>query len=292
MLCALFLPLSVSASTVTLQVKKPNHSLLFRSQKDVIEFRPNASLHWGVKFSGDFFYIEYGGKIKETHYSSPEVGQSDYDSYRIGLPIKNFFLGLYYQEWKGFTSNESNCEFCVARANFKSRNGSVNLVYAFKEDFSMKALNSDGSEGVKYNHSFLVTLFYDRLKASDNGGLIQENNQEPFSFFTNLRALEMRQAGAGIGYGLTAPLGPFYLAVGGVIGLGYQDNRRWDLENIKSKNTGTAFHWNSKINLATHGPGLNFGLKGYFFSNIYKVADNKNIASLNYSLYAYSSYTW
>ncbi len=292
LLFALCLSSGIEAATVTLQLKRPNHSLLMRSSKDFIEFRPNANVHWGIKISGDFFYIEYGAKIADTNYGTNVVAPSDYESYRIGLPIKNLFIGLYYQQWQGFSSNESNCDFCDAREDLKSRNGSINLVYAFEKDFSMKALNSNGSEGVKFNHSWLATIFYDRLKVSDNGGLVQNSSEDQFLFFTDLRALEMRQAGAGLGYGVTAPFGPLYFAAGAVIGAGYQDNRRWSLENIKSKNTGAAIHWNSKINLATHGDGLNFGVKGFFFSNIYEVTGSKNVMSLNYNLYVYTSYTW
>ncbi len=283
------------AATFTLQLKRPNHSILLRSKKNFLEFRPNASLHLGFKLSTNYFYIEYGQKLNDTNYGNSQVGNNSYKSYRIGIPIANTYTEVYYQEWIGFSSDENpetGCDYCLERPNLSSRERSAHFLYATNSNFSMKALNSNGSEGVTWSTSPLLTFYLNRLKFRDYGGLLQGSSNNNFSFFANLTSLELRQAGVGIGYGLLAPLGPFYMGLAGIIGAGYQDNRRESLSGSKVNETGFGSHWSLKTMLATHGPGINLGLKGFLFSNIYEVGDSNNAASLNYNIYLYSSYTW
>lgn len=291
----LFSQVCFAATTVTLQAKRPNHSILMRDRKNFLEFRPNASLHWGVKISGDAFYIEYGAKIADTNYGNSEVGNNSYKSYRLGIPIKNWFIGAYYQEWQGFSSDENSengCDYCLDRENLTSRETSLNLLYAFDDSFSMKALNSNGSQGVSLSSSWLMMAYYDRYKIRDFGGLLQGDSNREFPFFADKHTIDARQTGLGVGYGFLAPLGPLYFGLSGIIGFGYQDNKNFAIDGSEGGNTGMGNHWNVKIKLGTHGPGLNFGLKGYLFSNIYKVSDNNNLASLNYNIYLYTSYSF
>ncbi len=283
------------AGTFTLQVKRPNHSIFMREKKEFVEIRPNASLHWGFKLSGDFFYIEYGGKIADTNYGKSSVGNNSYRSYRIGIPIKNTYTEIYYQEWIGFSSNENNdtgCEYCLERETFSSRDRSAYFTYALDSQFSMKALTSNGSEGVKLGGSYLISLFYDRLKVRDSGGLLQGDSNSRLSFFSNIDSLEMEQYGLAVGYGYLLPLSYFYFGFSGLAGLGYQTNRRTFLDGGSSTFKDVGTHWSVKLMLATHNKGINFGLKGYLFSNIYRVEDSKNLASLNYNVYLYTSYSW
>lgn len=248
-----------------------------------------------MKLSGNSFYIEYGGKIKDTNYSNSDVGNNSYKSYRIGIPIANTYTELYYQEWIGFSSNENKeggCEYCLERPNLSSRERSTHFLYALDPSFSMKALNSNGSSGVKYSSSFLMTLFFNRLKFRDFGGLLQGDSNSNFSFFANLTSLEMRQGGLGIGYGWLIPMGPLYFGIGGLVGGGYQDNRREDLNGVRASDKDFGSHWAVKTMIATHSKGLNIGLKGFLFSHIYEVGDSNNAASLNYNIYLYTSYTW
>ena len=283
------------ASTITGQIKKPNHSILLRSKKNFLEFRPNASLHWGMKISGAYLYLEFGGKIKDTNYGNSEVGNNSYKSYRLGIPINNTFTEVFYQAWTGFSSNENKengCEYCLDRPNLSSRDRGFHFFYALNKDFSMKALNSNGSEGVENSSSFLVALFGNRLKIRDPGGLLQGSSNEKFSFFADLTSIEMKQVGLGIGYGILLPVNAFYFGLAGIVGGGYQNssNQKLSGEIAKEKSLGT--HWRVKTMVATHGDGLNIGLKGFLFSNIYNVSDSNNVASLNYSVYLYSSYSW
>ncbi|WP_127716343.1 hypothetical protein [Halobacteriovorax sp. HLS] len=285
----------LALSTVTLQIKKPNHSILLRSNKNVLEFRPNASLHWGVKYSTDYFYFEYGGKIKDTNYGNSDVGNNSYKSFRIGLPIKNFFIRLYYQEWIGFSSDErdeSSCEYCLERERLTSRESSINLTYALNSDFDMRALNSDGSRGVKPSSSWLFLGFYDRFRVHDSGGLIQEDSQNKFTFFSTLQTIEAQQFGVGLGYAFLYPFSTFYLGLSGNLGVGYQENRLDEMINNREVKKAALSHWSLKVNLGTQGDGLNVGLKGYLFSNVYKVGDSQNVANLNYSIYSYMSYSY
>lgn len=283
------------AATFTAQVKKPNHSLLFRSKKKFLEFRPNASLHWGVKLSGSAFYIEYGQKIKDTNYGKSEVGNNSYKSYRIGLPLANTYTELYYQEWLGFSSDENKeegCEYCLERENLSSRERSVHFLIATNSNFSMKALNSNGSEGVKFSHSPLVMVFGNRLKFRDYGGLLQGNSNQDFQIFSELTSLEMQQVGLGLGYAALIPLGPLYFGISGVIGGGYQENEREKLDGTLITENDYSSHWNVKAMIASHNKNINIGLKGWFFSNVYEIGDSNNAASLNYNLYAYLSFSW
>ena len=285
----------VYAGTFTLQAKKPNHSIFFREKKEFVEFRPNASLHWGFKLSGDAFYIEYGGKIADTNYGKSDVGNNSYKSYRIGIPIKNTYTELYYQEWIGFSSDENNdsgCEYCLERETFSSRDRSAYFTFAFDSSFSMKALTSNGSQGVKQGGSYLMSLFYDRLKVRDTGGLLQGDSNSRLSFFSQLHSLEMEQYGLALGYGYLLPLSYFYFGFSGLVGAGYQTNERQLLDGSTEIFRDFGTHWSVKTMIATHNKGLNFGVKGYLFSNIYRVEDSKNLASLTYSIYLYTSYTW
>ncbi len=284
-----------AGNTVTLQIKRPNHSLLLKRESKTLEFRPNASLHWGIKVSGDYYYAEYGGKIKDTNYSNRSVGNNSYKSYRLGIPIQNFFFGLYYQEWEGFSSDENNgtdCDYCLDRPNLLSREGSVNIQYALNSSFSMKALNSNGSDGVSFANSWIFTGYYDRNKVRDAGGLLQGDSNSLFPTVSDLQILELRQLGLGLGHGLLYPFGNYYLGLSGLIGVGYQDNRLVYRDFSKRNKTGVATHWNVKVNIASQGKGFNYGVKGYFFANLYSVAEDTNFAGLNYNLYLYTSYSW
>lgn len=286
---------SLFAATLTLQVKKPNHSILLRSRKQFLEFRPNASLHAGFKLSMSAFYLEYGTRIKDTNYGNSAVGNNSYKSYRIGVPIHNTYTELYYQEWVGFSSDEnyeSGCEYCLERDKLSSRSRSIHFLYAFDPSFSMKALNSHGGEGVKYSSSWLGMIFGNRLKLRDPGGLLQGDSNTRFPYFASLHTLEMKQAGLGFGYGILVPISSFYLGFAGLIGAGYQFNESQFLDGTTNTESGVGNHWTVKAMLGTQGPGLNFGLKGWLYSNIYQVEESNNAASLNYSIYAYSSYTW
>lgn len=282
-------------STFTVQVKKPNHSIVFRNKKNIHEFRPNASLHWGVKYSADSFYIEYGGKIKDTNYGNSDVGNNSYKSLRVGLSFSNFFIGLYHQEWKGFSSDErdeASCEYCLERENLSSRESSVNLLYAFDSNFSMRALNSDGSRGVNQASSWLLIAFYDRFRVHDNQTLILEDPQNNFEFFDDLHTIEAEQYGVGFGYGLVYPFGPLYFALSASVGIGYQKAKLIDEARSRNEYIVNPSHWSLKVNLGTKGKGLNIGVKGYLFSNIYKIGESQNVGNVNYSLYSYLSYSF
>ncbi|MCR9206258.1 MAG: DUF4421 family protein, partial [Halobacteriovoraceae bacterium] len=181
------------SSSLTIQLKKPNHSILLRSRKEYLEFRPNASLHTGFKLSLPYFYIEYGTKLKDTNYGNSEVGNNSYKSYRIGVPIGNTYTELYYQAWIGFSSDEnteSRCEFCLERPNLSSRSRSFHFLYSFDSEFSMKALNSNGGEGVRFSSSWLGMIFANRLKLRDPGGLLQGDSNNRFPYFARLHTLE------------------------------------------------------------------------------------------------------
>lgn len=292
---SLFILGQAYASTFTLQVKKPNHSILLRSRKQFLEFRPNASLHIGFKLSLPAFYIEYGTKLKDTNYGNSEVGNNSYKSYRVGIPIGHTFTELYYQAWTGFSSNEnkdSGCDYCLERPLLSSRSRSFHFTYAFDSDFSMRALNSNGGEGVKFSSSWLGMIFGNRLKLRDPGGLLQGDSNLNFPYFARLHTLEMSQAGVGFGYGVLAPFGGLYAGLAGLIGIGYQENDSEFLDGTTSTDSGMGNHWTVKAMLGTEGPGVNIGVKGWLYSNIYQIEEDNNAASLNYSIYLYTSYTW
>lgn len=291
----LLLSVKTFASTLTLQVKQPNHSIALRTHKEILVFRPNASLHWGVKFSGDFIYLEYGGKIKDTNYSKSNVGNNSYKSYRIGVPIANTYTDFYYQEWTGFSSDENSgsvCEYCLERVNLSSRDRGFHFLYATNSEFSMKALNSDGSQGVKWSASPILTVFGNRTKYRDPDGLLQGDSNEKLPFFAELTSLEMSQLGLGVGYGLLAPFSSFYIGLAGIIGGAYQSSERMTIDGDVRHSHSLGTHWSVKVMAATHGKGINFGAKGSFFVNIYNLVEDNSAASINYSLYLYSSYTW
>ena len=102
----------------------------------------------------------------------------------------------------------------------------------------------------------------------------------------------MNQLGGGLGYGVLVPFGPLYLGLSAIVGAAYQKTTYLDLQGQQLSGTSVGTHWSAKAMLASHGPGLNFGLKAYAFANIYNVADDKSTAALNYKLYAYTSYSW
>lgn len=297
----------VIATTFTVQLKKPNHHVLLRNGDEIIEFRPNSSIHWGTKISSDKFYFQYGQKLKNTNYSGHSVGNDSYKDYRLGLSIKNTFTEINYKEWIGFSSNESDehlsneaeasgadlqCDYCLDRSRLSSRERSLSFLYAFNEKFQMKALNSNGSEGVEFSHTWLGAVFANRFKLFDPGGIFQGENEGGFSLFENSSSFELRQVGVAGGYGLLFPYKFLYGGIAGLLGAGYQENIRVSLDNQRRLQNGVGLRVSLKLMLATHGKGMNYGLKGYFFSNVFEVGAHETIASLNYSLYLYSSYTF
>lgn len=277
------------ATTLTVQVKKPNHSFLIRENKNFLEFRPNSSLHWGVKVAGSFFYIQYGQKIKNTNYTGNAVGNDSYGDYKIGFSIKNTYTEIFYKEYKGFSSDESDragCDFCFDRPNLGSRERNFAFTWALNESFNMFNLSSSGNGGAEEGNSWIIGLIVNRLTIRDPGTLLQGNKSSDYTFYDDVIKLNMKQLGLGIGYAFIQPFGPFYISLGGLIGPGYQSN---DIQKTSSNNShnGVSAHWSLKTNIATQGLWINGGIKGLFFSNIYKLGGSQNLASINYSLYAY-----
>lgn len=299
--------MDVLATTLTFQLKKPNHHVLLRNGDEIIEFRPNSSVHWGTKISSDRFYFQYGQRLKNTNYSGKSVGNDSYKDYRLGISIKNTFTEINYKEWIGFSSNESDdhieaeaeengaslqCDYCLDRGRLSSRERSISLLYAFNENFQMKALNSNGSEGVEFSHSWLASIFANRFKLFDPGGIFQGDNNGGFSLYEESTSIELKQAGLAGGYGLLYPYKFLYGGIAGLLGVGYQKNTRVIQNQFVRSQNGVGLRVTLKLMLATHGRGMNYGLKGYFFSNVFEVGSRETIASLNYSLYLYSSYTF
>ena len=280
---------SIFATTLTLQVKKPNHHIFLRDSKKFLEYRPNSSLHWGVKLTGNFFYIQYGQKIKGTNYSGQSVGNDSYGDYKIGFAIANTYTEFFYKEYIGFSSDEvdkAGCDFCYDRPNLSSRERNFSFFWAIEPSFKMSNLSSSGNGGAEKGRSWLINIFYSRLSVRDPETLVQGDKEDEFSFFDDILKLDMRQVGLGVGYAFIEPFGPFYFSLGGMIGAGYQKNEIIRTTKV-TDDTNSAVHWAIKTNLGTHGLWANYGIKGLFFSNVYKLAGSQSLASVNYSIYAY-----
>lgn len=282
---------SIFGGKLTLQVKKPNHSLVLRKKKNIAEYHPNSSLHWGVKYLGDAFYIEYGQKIPGSNYNNSSVGNDSYKDYKLGIYSSNFYYEVFYKEYIGFSSNEEDksksCDLCSNRENLTSREFNFSTYWAVNSNFSMSALTSSGYGGVKSSSSLILNLVLNRLKIRDPAGIVQNDKVSELSTFAEATSIEMKLAGVGFGYGQIYDLAKiFYLALYGGVGAGYQEYSI-NGPDINSSGTGMAGHWGVRFNLGTQTKSLNIGFKGLLYSNIYDLGSNLNAASVNYSLYAY-----
>ncbi|EQC52822.1 DUF4421 family protein [Bacteriovorax sp. DB6_IX] len=279
------------AAKVTLQVKKPNHSLVFRENKNMVEFHPNSSLHWGIKISGDYFYFEYGQRIPNTNYGKSDIGNDSYKDYRLGLNFSNWFHEVSYRLYEGFNSSEEdstrNCDLCATRATLHSKEFSYIMLAALDSKFQMKAVTSSGIGGVKGGSSFIFKFYLNRLDIKDSGPIVGTDPDNKFPEFSEIKEVDSRQIGLGIGYGSVIPLGSaFYFAYLATAAGGHQEYEL-SKDNSSTDGSGLAGQFSLRLNLGTQGKDLTGGLKGYLHTNLYDLGSNLNVASVNYAIYTY-----
>ncbi len=277
---------------LTLQVKKPNHSLLAREGGDLIEYHPNSKLHWGFKLSGSSFYIEYGQKINNSSFKEDRDSTADYKDYKIGLNFSNIFFEVFYKEYKGFLSNEQDdstgCDLCSVRSRLTSREFNISHLFAFNGNFSMKALMSSGIGEFSSSSGVVIGYYLNRLKVSDPDGLAQNDKVTSSPDFARYNAVEMKQGGLSLGYGQIKKFNSlFYAAWYGAIGGGYQEYEVFE-SDTSSDGTGLGGMWSLRLNLGTHGNNAVIGLKGLLHSNLYDLGSDLNFASVNYAVYLYT----
>ncbi len=289
-LLLLFILTPCYAGKLTLQVKRPNHSIILRENKKIAQFHPNASLHWGVKYLADKFYIEYGQKIPGTNYNNSSVGNNSYKDYRLGLYYDNLFAEVFYKEYVGFSSNEEDnsqsCSLCSERDKLTSREFNFLSLLAINSDFSMRALTSSGLGGVEGSSSFILSLFLNKLKIKDPSSIVQNDKVTELPGFSSVNEIEMKQFGLGIGYAGIIDLAQIaYFGLYGGAGIGLQ---KYNIVGSNSRSgTGVSGQWGLRLNLGTQGESLTFGLKGLLFSSVFDLGSNSNVITINYSIYCY-----
>lgn len=297
LLTLLFLIFSLQAKawTFTFSVKRPNHSVLIKENKEIAQYHPNASLHLGVKVTGPFFFFKYGWKVPGTNYNKSDVGNDSYSDARIGIYFGNFYNELFYKSYVGFSSNEKpiGCNTCFERSSLSSRESTYHALYALNSNFSMRSLVSQGGEKVSSAASFLIHGFATRLKIRENASIIQEDLATRFTELRNVHAMDLRQGGAGIGFGVLWPFtSALYLGGAATVGLGIQENDLQFLDGTIRNKHGTGTSYYIRIQAGTHGFKWNWGIKGYIHANLYNVGNDQQVASANYAIRLYSAYTF
>ncbi len=287
--------LDCKAWTFTLSVKRPNHSVLIKEDKEIAQYHPNASLHLGVKVTGPFFFFKYGWKVPGTNYNKSDVGNDSYSDARIGIYFGNFYNELFYKSYVGFSSNEQpvGCTSCYERSSLSSRESTYHALYAVNPNFSMRSLVSQGGEKVSQAGSFLIHAFATRLKIRENGPIIQGDLATRFNDLDDVHMMDLRQGGAGLGFGVLWPFSSvLYMGGAATAGLGVQENDLQFIDGTSRNKHGTGTSYYIRIQLGTHGFKWNWGLKGYIHANLYNIGNDEQVASANYSIRLYSAYTF
>jgi len=114
---------AVFSLALTTSIKKANHSLLLKKDKDVVTYVPNSSFHLGIKLLGDYFFAQYSFKIPNSNFGRSDVGNDSYKDFRLGIHIGRTLLEGFYKKYKGFSSTENGgkaaCDNCLASDNIK-----------------------------------------------------------------------------------------------------------------------------------------------------------------------------
>ncbi len=284
-----FLPLAL-AREYTLSIKAPNHHILVRENSEVASYAPNASLHLGLKITGDYFLFKFGTRLKGTEWGRRTGQKLTYQDFRLGIRIANSYTELFYKMYRGFNSNEkSGEEHDTPRTSLSSTEYTLDQLWALTPSYNLKQLTGNGGQGVRFATTWLLNVFVNRLKIREPSGIIKYSKADKMTL-DHVVEFDLRQVGMGLGAALTVPIWPlFYMSASFTAGPGYQDNKIYYFSHFQRKK-GVASHYNLKWMFGTYGLPVNIGTKVLFNSNIYDIGSNKNVASANYAAYLYMSF--
>lgn len=284
---------AVFSLALTTSIKKPNHSLLLKKNKEVVSYVPNSSFHLGIKLVGNFFFAQYSFKIPNSNFGRSNVGNDSYKDFRLGLNIGRTLLEGFYKRYKGFSSTENGgkaaCDNCLIRNNLSSEESLLQFALAFRDKLVLRDIVSGANGKVTSAYSPTFHLFANRLKIRDPESLIQGTFSANHSEFDGLKELDLRQIGLGLGIGATYPLGRL-LYIGGLTSasVGFQKNKFIFDDSSKTLDE-FGLNYNLRINIGTHNEKYNMGLRSLIVSNLFDIGERTNFLSVNYEVRLYMS---
>lgn len=281
------------AWTFTTSVKKPNHSLLLTKNSEIMTYVPNSSFHLGVKLVGDFFFAQYSIKIPNSNFGRSNIGNDAYRDLRIGSYFYGSLVELFYKKYEGFSSTENGdtpgCDNCLIRNDMSSQEILLQSITPIIGSLKVRDITSGANAKVGFALSPTLHIHFNQLIVKDQSDLIQGKFADDNSEFNDLKELKLRQLGLGLGFGFTIPFGDIlYFGLLTSVSAGLQKNKLIYSTRVENKGE-YSFNYNFRMNIGSHNPKYNIGIRSMIVSNIFEIKEQTRFASVNYEVRLYTS---
>lgn len=185
-------------------------------------YSPSVGINTGIGFSYKDLGFSYSTKVTKTGFNLQDFKRNNYGKtkqtdHQIYYYTRKHGIELIYQQYKGFYLDnyksygysENDPEF--KRSDFKMTNIGINYIYAFSDDFSLKASFNQTERQVTWDYSFLIMISQVYFNMKSNYSLIPEDQEQYYGKYAGFRGGKFYGIAVSPGIAITIPLYNFYI---------------------------------------------------------------------------------